>query len=253
MTKHVFISFGGPTPNYHERVKILCSQAQSYLLPIFQTIAYTDMDLKTDVDFWTQHGSFLETNSRGYGYWLWKPYLIWKTLQTLEEGDVLMYADAGCSINQYGMNKFHEYLQKINESEFGLLAFQLSSGLTDVKYTKRLVLNTLHASKEMMESDQIMATFILMKKTKYTTEFVNNWYQHASQHDLLDDSQSNLDNYIPFIDHRHDQSIYSILLKQILYKKHSYPKPIILSDETFFHPNWTRGINYPIWATRIRK
>jgi hypothetical protein len=31
------------------------------------------------------------------------------------------------------------------------------------------------------------------------------------------------------------------------------PAPLVLSDETFFHPHWQlTGKHFPIWATRIR-
>ena len=32
---------------------------------------------------------------RGNGYWLWKPYFIARTLRLLQEGDYLVYCDAG--------------------------------------------------------------------------------------------------------------------------------------------------------------
>ncbi len=31
--------------------------------------------------FWKKHGTFIESNPRGYGYWLWKPFIIKETLQ----------------------------------------------------------------------------------------------------------------------------------------------------------------------------
>lgn len=33
--------------------------------------------------------------SRGAGFWLWKPYIILKTLHSVKDGDYVMYADAG--------------------------------------------------------------------------------------------------------------------------------------------------------------
>ena len=40
---------------------------------------------------------FKETYSspRGGGYWIWKPFVILKTLKSMQEGDILLYADAG--------------------------------------------------------------------------------------------------------------------------------------------------------------
>ena len=36
--------------------------------------------------------------SRGAGYWLWKPYIIYNNLCRLTEGDILIYTDAGVEI-----------------------------------------------------------------------------------------------------------------------------------------------------------
>ena len=38
----------------------------------------TDEHLKIDKLFWENHGKIIENNSRGYGYWLWKPYIVKK-------------------------------------------------------------------------------------------------------------------------------------------------------------------------------
>ncbi len=42
-----------------------------------EIISYGDKDL--DLEFREKHKSLLSFN-RGYGYWIWKPYLILKTL-----------------------------------------------------------------------------------------------------------------------------------------------------------------------------
>ena len=46
------------------------------------------------VGFVNKHHHILE-QPRGAGYWLWKPYLIDRTLKYLNEDDVLFYCDAG--------------------------------------------------------------------------------------------------------------------------------------------------------------
>ena len=43
---------------------------------------------------------------RGYGYWQWKSYLIRRVLDRMNEGEVLLYCDGGCSINGGGIRAF---------------------------------------------------------------------------------------------------------------------------------------------------
>jgi hypothetical protein len=72
-----FITFGAGGQNYYDAVNRLINQVK--ILNIFdKIIGYTDNDLKNDVEFWTKHSNFIENNKRGYGYWLWKPYIIKK-------------------------------------------------------------------------------------------------------------------------------------------------------------------------------
>ena len=52
-----------------------------------------------DKEFWKKNGDFIEKNKRGYGYWLWKSYIIKKTMDMMKDGDILLYLDSGCEIN----------------------------------------------------------------------------------------------------------------------------------------------------------
>ena len=64
--------------------------------------------------------------TRGGGYWIWKPYIISKMLEQINENDILVYIDAGCHINitKESKQRFNEYINMINNSKCGLLRFQ---------------------------------------------------------------------------------------------------------------------------------
>ena len=53
--------------------------------------------------------------------------------------------------------------------------------------------------------------FLVCEKTR---SFVNKWYETCCIHRLIDDSHSIIPNHPWFRDHRHDQSVYSILFKK---------------------------------------
>ena len=61
-----------------------------------QIFSYGPQDL--DAQFVKDHGEFIRNNPRGYGYWIWKPYIILKVLNQLDNGDILVYGDAGCEM-----------------------------------------------------------------------------------------------------------------------------------------------------------
>jgi len=92
-----FITFGSHS-GYIDAGNRLIQQANN--LNIFtETNLYTSEDLKLDQSFWPQHNNFINNNHRGYGYWLWKPYLIKKKMEEMKDGDVLLYLDCGCEID----------------------------------------------------------------------------------------------------------------------------------------------------------
>jgi len=236
-----FITFGGPTSNYHNSVRRICNEAEN--LQFFDnTYGFTEMDLKQDTDFWNKHGNFIESNQRGYGYWLWKSYLIKKELNKMNENDILIYCDAGCQINSGGKDRLLEYIDMLNNNRenYGIISFQ--SEFKELLYTKQKVFEHFDIFNNA-ENMHTLATIILIKKNNHSTNIINDWYNSCSNYDLIND---NIYNEKPiFRDHRHDQSILSILVNKY--------GSIKLIDETYFNPNWdTIGKEYPFWAKRIK-
>ena len=138
----IFLTFGGPTISYRNRVKTLCMEANN-LLFFNKIIGLTDNYLKNDAYFWKKHGTFIENNVKGYGFWIWKPYIIKKKLQELEHGEILIYMDAGCSINALGKVRLHEYVTLLNnQTAYGILSFQMNH-LEEVKFTKKKLFDYL--------------------------------------------------------------------------------------------------------------
>jgi len=237
-----FASFGGPTTNYHNALRRICDEAEKF--SIFTRIfGYTDTCLKNDTDFWSIHGDFISTNKRGYGYWLWKPYLLKKLLETINDGDVIVYADAGCTMNVHGKSRLLEYIEMCKTHESGIVSFQLTH--LERCFTKNDVSEYLGATQTDLSTSQFLATSFLIRKCKGTVDLVNKWYETCCIYRLIDDTPSITQNPPEFIENRHDQSIWSILRK-----RHG---SVVLNDETYFI-NWTTdGILFPFWTTRKRK
>ena len=234
-----FITFGGPIPHYQNSLNRICAEANA--LDFFTKITgFSDIDLKNDKLFWEQHGDFINNNARGYGYWIWKSYLIKKELDNLNTDDILVYCDAGCEINANGKARLLEYIDLLHtdKNNYGLISFKLE--FLEGYYTKRKTLELLNGDKDAL---QCLATIILIRKTPHSVKLVDNWYELCSNYSLLND-EVGIENPL-FIDHRHDQSILSLLV-------HKYGSIKIL-DETYFYPNWDiDGRDYPFWSKRLR-
>ncbi|MFM9198043.1 MAG: hypothetical protein ACKOWG_20345, partial [Planctomycetia bacterium] len=50
-------------------------------------------------DYWRVHADTVRRHRRGFGLYSWKPHVVRRTLEELPPGDMLVYCDAGCSLN----------------------------------------------------------------------------------------------------------------------------------------------------------
>jgi hypothetical protein len=237
-----FITFGGPTENYHNSVTRICEEAKN--LDYFDEIkGFTEYDLKNNRIFWEKHKNFIENNSRGYGYWVWKPYLIKKALEGLKHNDILIYCDAGCQINNNGKQRLKEYIDMLNSNKqnHGLISFQLE--FKELQYTKKSIFDNFQSNEYEKNMLQCLGGIIIIKKNKHSKNIINEWNKNCKKYNLINDEIQNEDK--DFVENRNDQSILSVLVN-----KHGSIK---LQDETYFSPNWeTDGYCYPFWAKRIK-
>jgi hypothetical protein len=219
-------------------------------LPLISGVEiYSPEDLRLRLpEFWALHSSFLTSNTRGFGYWIWKPYIVKEALENLlPQEDGVLYIDAGSSINWRSMRaieRFDEYVDFANTS--GGLFFRLKGDNSHTKFTKRDVLESL-GKEHLRDENLVAATVFLLATGSNSGKLLDEWIGLACEQNyrhLVDpkpeDRQSD-----GFVAHRHDQSILSIALENKNFT--------VIPDETYFAPNWvSNGRNYPLWATRIR-
>lgn len=153
---------------------------------------------------------------RGAGYWIWKPYIINRVLKELAYDDYLFYCDSGAFV----FRDIHSLLPLMETHETDMLVFEID--LIEKNWTKRDVFVELDCdSREYTESKQRCATYFLVKKTKRTEGFVEEWLRYAQKYELISDEDNILHkqpNYEGFRENRHDQSIFSILSKKYGYQ-----------------------------------
>lgn len=68
----------------------------------------------------------------------------------MEYGDILLYTDAGCHINEVGKNMFLAYIKEVKKHPSGFLVFGARKGSLERQYTKVIFSHTLVYKKMMI-------------------------------------------------------------------------------------------------------
>lgn len=179
---------------------------------------------------------------RGGGYWIWKPYFVKKILNNLETNDILIYCDAGCTINKNGKNRFNQYIDMVLAAESGTVDFALN--WREYQFTKAEVFSYFQSASEIMNSAQLVGGILILRKCPHTIKLVDLWLETAVNHPFLFTDEQKSSQYEGFIDHRHDQSIFSVIRK-------TYGANII-PNETSFRDFEKKGQPFPFWATQFK-
>lgn len=216
-----------------------------------KVIEYSPSDI--DPDFYRKNIKIL-SQPRGNGYWLWKPYFIYKSLKEIADDDYLVYADSGsyyvrpCSLLIDEMERYGDEIMFFRGGDAPLRM-----------YTKRDIFIKLDSDNlKCINSPCILAGFLVIKKTLGTLSFIEKWLYYAQYDDLITDRDNKLDepNYEGFVENRHDQAILGVLAYK--YYGYLYGDPTQYGLEKRYHPvkivesNWKiadgygRKSNYPV-------
>lgn len=191
-----------------------------------------------------RHGDTPRRHRRGYGLWTWKPHVIAVALAELPANDLIVYCDAGCSLNAEGLARLEDYLALAAGHPAGGLAFSLDG--TVGEWTKRA---TLAACSRDTPADRsrtmVSATCVVLRSDPPARRLVAEWWERMADLRLVDDSPSPGGEHPEFKAHRHDQSIFTLLA-------HDYGL-LTIPDETWWPGEWHRRRGFPIHARRWRQ
>jgi hypothetical protein len=139
-------------------------------------------------------------------------------MEKMQDGDILLYLDCGCQIDIRRKDYINQYLNIMN-TEYIVGVY----GSLEVESTKIDLLQKLNADFSIMLNTidlcnpyffQNASTALLFQVCEKTRNLVNEWYELSCDYHNINDDPSILPNSQWFKEHRHDQSIFSLLTKK---------------------------------------
>ena len=241
--KRIFIAYADAAMAYS--LKRIGRQARR--IKIFdEVILYTPADLSDDLK-----AHPLMQHSRGGGYWLWKPWLIQKTLREHEPGDVVVYIDAGSTIRK--SPEWDRLFRMMDR--YDTLCFQYAETVpefahwgnasTKIKYwTKKSALTFLDEyfhDNAYRENCKVMGGLLFMKNPD--NSLLRQWLDISMNHPelIVDPTEEEMKDQNPgFAYHKHEQSFLTALAY--------YDKTVCMIPETYekYAPDTFA------WASRCR-
>ena len=145
---------------------------------------------------------------RGYGYWLWKPYIIEAALAQTALGGRVMYTDIALEMVASPARLFEL------AGDHDVVVFRIGTGMRQREYTKRDAFVLMDAdTPQFWDDEQVCGGYMLLRNTPAARDFVQRWRTAMRDPRMLLDQPGTLApaEHPEFRVHRHDQSIISIL------------------------------------------
>lgn len=205
----IFFSFGNI--KFYQSLENLEKSVKLYG-NVDKILIYKESDI--DSNFYKECDKHFK-DSRGYGYWVWKSYFIKKLLDQADNNDVFFYADAGNDVLK-DLTPLYDLCQK---DEKGIILFENTDGEPNGNiwknnmWTKSDCFNLMRLkTEEYFLGDQVNASYILFRKTEFSLYFFTTYLNFCKNYNIISDAPNITEDFNKdFRDHRHDQSILSLL------------------------------------------
>jgi len=187
---------------------------------------------------------------RGGGYWVWKPYIINDMLNQLNEDDILVYTDAGCTLQPAGVPRLKEYINMISKDS-GKCVLAMRLEFPENNWTTSAIFEHfgIPPENDRAESNQVLTGASIYRKCKGSMALVSAWLKTAMERPELFTNVFNEEAKVKrpaFYENRHDQSVFSVLVKSPPHNEHV----VIIDEEIEGRSKTIEPSKIPIYATR---
>lgn len=169
-------------------------------------------------------------------YWAWKPWICFNEVNSMKDGDILIYSDAGIEFTgdiNYVINSMYDDI------------FLFSNGWKHSEWCKMDVMNAVGIKPG--EEKQVQASLMFFRVSTISKIFLSYWWNYSLIEGLITDEPSEATNVSTFAAARHDQSIIASLAIREKIPLHWYPVTTAYHIKAEYP-----GDNYPCIANHHR-
>ena len=153
---------------------------------------------------------------RGYGYWIWKPYIILQELKKMNDNDILVFFNSHCSFSD---NNLLNAIKDIQDSHLHIFSGWVGFSSKNWVTTKLIkIIENFYNTKfsdEQLNSSQHDAGILFIRNDKLSRKIIKEWLDIMINNIeyITDAHNDDDDNIKTFEENRHDQSVLDLILK----------------------------------------
>ena len=154
-----------------------------------------------DEEFYKKHQAILD-EKYGAGYWVWKPYVILKTMENAPEGSIIVYMDSGAILT----GSLMPILKHLEHYDGVFYRYDLEIYGTLKKNTDSQIAEELAVSNhpEFDTIGSLWAGFMVLRNCQVTRDFVKTWLELCTKPNFVKGYGKSR--------HQHDQTLLSLTL-----------------------------------------
>lgn len=233
MSKRIYITFSGAA--YDESTAKLIEGAHRYA-KADEVWVYDDWWLEhTQKEYMARnHWAFEHPHKRGFGWYIWKPYIILDAYNRAKNGDIIIFTDA----DTYAVKPL-DVLFDICKRDGGVMLFR-AVGQWQREWCKRDCYKVMGQDEpRYYDVPHGVARFVLVQKgSAKAKQFLEEWYQYTSDQRCNTFDPSVLGPELPgFREHRTEQAIMTNLAHKFgfrLYREASQEGERFTYDKDLF-------------------
>ena len=158
----------------------------------------------------------IRLNERGAGFYAWKPFIIQKKLEDVAKGDIVFYCDVGKTfpykLLSDSLHVFLDWMQKHEQTVMPGIKIPWYGPMS--MWTKRDAFVSMAMDKRSIHTAApIQAGYSIWINNSASKDIVKEWMNLSANRQLISDDPSILGfpELPDFYEHRHDQSLLSLV------------------------------------------